>query len=236
MSKKSMNEILFDAALEKAFADAWEQEMKELEREELPAAEINPRHRRKERRAFARTQRRTSRLYEVSRKIAACLLIVLGLNFTAILVIPTVRAAVWDSVVEFFEKYMVFDFVHSDSDSVVIGDYTMEYVPDGFALLDAYEMRLYSLYKFSNLEGDWFNITYFSSEEQANLKYDKENCDVRKVMINGTEAYTINHYDGTYTLIWEINDIPFSLDSNIKYSEMKKIAEKIGNTVVTLPK
>ena len=106
--------------------------MAEIESRPSAAETLPEKYRKAERKYYNKKMKQSSGTHAVLRKIAACILICLSVGFAALMAIPTVRAAVWDSVVNFYEKYIKFDFNVAAIGEETIGDYTLRYVPDGF--------------------------------------------------------------------------------------------------------
>ena len=225
MINKSVDNAVFDAILRKAFTEAFEREVAEIEAQPSAAGALPEKYRRAERKYYNKKMKQSSGTYAVLRKIAACILICLSVGFAALMAIPTVRASVWDSVVNFYEKYIKFDFNVTSVEEETIGDYTLGYVPDGFVRTDAYETDAKNKYRYEN-EEKFFCIIYYAKNREIN--YDDENGKIHIVHVNGEDGYMVEYLDGTYALIWNHNDVVFSVDGNIDSKEIIKIAENIS--------
>lgn len=227
MINKSVDNAVLDTVLEKAFADAFVREMKELESMELEPKEIPEKYRRQERRYYRRKMRSGSQIWNVFGKIAACLLICLGLGISLVVASPSIRASVWDSVVEFYEKYVSMDFTYERGKSVQIGDYQLNYIPRGFLLGYAQDSRIGGKYRFVNVDGDFFIVSYYDMEK-SKINYNNEGRDFIKTEVSGYDAYAIDYENGLVSLIWQTSENIFTIEGNITYAEMKKIAENLS--------
>ena len=69
------------------------------------------------------------------RKIASIILLILGISFTAMLFSEDVRAACRNVIVNIYEKYIQFDYVSSNSETVE--DLECTYLPDGYYLFES---------------------------------------------------------------------------------------------------
>ena len=226
MINKSVDNAVFDAVLQKAFTEAFAREVAEIEAQPSASEALLEKYRRAERKYYNKRMKQSSGTHVVLRKIAACILICMSVGFAALMAIPTVRASVWDSVVNFYEKYIKFDFNVTAGGEETIGDYTLGYVPDGFVRTDAVETSLKHKYKYEN--GQYtFNIVYQHSKENT-IAYDDENGVMRSIQINGIDGYMIKYPNEKYTLVWEYNHIVFTVDGNIDSKEIIKIAENIS--------
>lgn len=225
MINKSVDNAVFDAILRKAFTEAFEREVTEIEAQPSAAESLPEKYRKAERKYYNKKMKQSSDTYAVLRKIAACILICLSVGFAALMAIPTVRASVWDSVVNFYEKYIKFDFNVTSVGEETIGEYTLGYVPDGFVRTSEMETALKNIYIYEN--GDHiFNVRYYYPEGNT-IAYDDEGGKIHIIEINGVDGYMVEYPDGTYALVWQHKNIIFTVDGDISVNEMKKIAEKI---------
>ena len=224
MINKSVDNAVFDAILRKAFTEAFAREVAEIEAQPSASETLPEKYRRAERKYYNKKMKQSSGTYAMLRKIAACILICLSVGFAALMAIPTVRASVWDSVVNFYEKYIKFDFNVTSSEKEYIGDYTLGYVPAGFVQTSAVETDAKNKYRYESA-GNYFCISYYITEYKG-LNYDDECGTVHSVKINDTEGYVVEYFDGTYTLVWQDNDTIFTVDGNILLKILMRIAEK----------
>ena len=225
MINKSVDNAVFDAILRKAFTEAFEREVAEIEAQPSAAGALPEKYRRAERKYYNKKMKQSSGTYAVLRKIAACILICLSVGFAALMAIPTVRASVWDSVVDFYEKYIKFDFNVAAIGEETIGDYTLRYVPDGFVRTAAMETALKNVYKYEN--GNYiFSVKYYYPEGNT-IAYDDEGGEMHIIDIDGEDGYLIEYDGGWQSFTWQKNDAIFTVDGNLSANEMIKIAKNI---------
>ena len=226
MINKSVDNAVFDAILRKAFTEAFEREVTEIEAQPSAAEALPEKYRRAERKYYNKKMKQSSGTYAVLRKIAACILICLSVGFATLMAIPTVRASVWDSVVNFYEKYIKFDFNVTSGGEETIGEYTLGYVPDGFVRTDAMETSMRNVYTYEN-GLNVFYVRYYYPEGYT-ITYDDEKGVMRSIKINGRNGYMIKYPNETYALVWEYNHIVFIVEGDISSKEIIKIAENIS--------
>ena len=225
MINKSVDNAVFDAILRKAFTEAFEREVAEIEAQPSAAEALPEKYRRAERKYYNKKMKQSSGTYAVLRKIAACILICLSVGFAALMAIPTVRASVWDSVVNFYEKYIKFDFNVTSVGEETIGEYTLGYVPDGCVRTDEVEESTRNKYRYEDQER-YFCISYYYTEYKE-INYDDENGEIHIIDIDGKDGYMVDYLDGTHAIVWRHNNAVFTVDGDISVSEMIIIAEKI---------
>ena len=225
MINKSVDNAVFDAILRKAFTEAFEREVAEIEAQPSAAGALPEKYRRAERKYYNKKMRQSSGTYAVLRKIAACILICLSVGLAALMAIPTVRASVWDSVVNFYEKYIKFDFNVTSVGEETIGDYTLGYVPDGFVRTAEVETSFKNKYRYENGEC-YFTVSCYASEDISVL-YDDENGKVELIRVREKDGYCIVYLDGSASIVWQVNHTVFSCVGNVTKAELMKIAENI---------
>ena len=225
MINKSVDNAVFDAILRKAFTEAFEREVTEIEAQPSAAEALPEKYRRAERKYYNKKMKQSSGTYAVLRKIAACILICLSVGFATLMAIPTVRASVWDSVVNFYEKYIKFDFNVTSVGEETIGEYTVGYVPDGFVRTSEMETALKSVYMYENGQQQ-FSIRYRYAKDNT-IAYDDEAGRIHVIEFNGIDGYMVEYPDGAYALVWQHKNTVFTVDGDISVNEMKKMAEKI---------
>ena len=226
MINKSVDNAVFDAILRKAFTEAFAREVAEIEAQPSASEALPEKYRRAERKYYNTRMKQSSGTHVVLRKIAACILICMSVGFVALMAIPTVRASVWDSVVNFYEKYIKFDFNVTSVGEETIGEYTLGYVPDGFVRTSAVENSAKNKYRYENGE-HYFAVGYYVSEESS-ISYDDENGRVELIRIRDRDVYCIVYSDGSTSIVWKVDKTVFSLGGNVTTAELIKIAENIS--------
>ena len=225
MINKSVDNAVFDAILRKAFTEAFEREVAEIEAQSSAAEALPEKYRRAGRKYYNKRMKQSSGTHVVLRKIAACILICMSVGFATLMAIPTVRASVWDSVVNFYEKYIKFDFSITSGGEETIGDYTLGYVPDGFVRTDAMEEDpTRNIYRYENTK-NYFCVSYYTKNRAIN--YDDENGTIHIVNINGEDGYLVEYIEGRHSVTWKNNETVFTVDGDLSVDEIIKIAEKI---------
>jgi len=224
MSKKYVNEAVFDTMLAKAFMEEFEQEMDELEKEPLERKELPGKYRKLERKYYNKLYGNKTKKHPYLCRIAACVLICMSIGFACLMATPNVRATVWESMVTFYEKYLKIDFGADKGEQ--IGDFYAGYIPDGFVRTEEFETEFQNMYQYEN-EAQMFLIMYYK-ESNNNIDYDQERGTLMPVRINGQEAYCIEYNNETIAIVWELDNCSFVIEGNISLKEMLDIAEKIS--------
>ena len=237
MINKSVDEAVFDTVLAKAFADAAMEDIKseKLNETDSPVT-LSARHLKMQRRAYKKYEAQradSASRYTALRRIAACILIVGTIGFISVFTIPTVRAAVVDAVIDFFDKYMCIDFGDGDPTSnsaVQIGDFTASYIPEGFELTDSDEKKTSPKYKFENPQTKEYFQIKIAVLNGRELQYDYENAKYNKISVNGYPAFIIKleNDDKNISLVFSNEANTITVYGNILEEEIICIASGIN--------
>lgn len=224
MINRKVDDAVFDAILKQAFCDAFAQEIEQIEAADDQPAKPSEVQRKQERRYYRKFQRKPVKVATILRGTAACLVALMGLSFCLMLTSAPVRAAMVDTVVSFFEKYLTVDM--GKEDVLVVDGYTFAYVPYGYEIRDETKSALATRYTFSN-GSEYFKVCIYIDGQQL-LKYDNEQANTVAVKINGVDAYFTQSDDKPNSLIWTKNNQTIAIEGNLSLSVMKKIAENFS--------
>ena len=146
---------------------------------------------------------------------------------------PTVRAAVKNVFMQWFEKYTLFTFVQTEpgkDDFQNVEDVKIGYIPEGYELgfEDKMPMAFTYIYYSRDNDPDKDIMINIFKNETTDLFTDNERSEYTKMNINGHESWLI--YDEANvggTIIIVGNKISVTVDANVEKDELIKIAESI---------
>ncbi len=232
---EELNEGIFDAALKKAFCDYTDNLLDsfpdcETLSEKYPLSK-------KEERFFERIMKEKKygkplALVYLSRA-AVIFLCFVTLAAAVMLSSPTVRAAVKNVFMQWFEKYTLFTFVQTEpgkDDFQNVEDVKIGYIPEGYELgfEDKMPMAFTYIYYSRDNDPDKDIMINIFKNETTDLFTDNERSEYTKMNINGHESWLI--YDEANvggTIIIVGNKISVTVDANVEKDELIKIAESI---------
>ena len=223
---KKLDEAVFDTILTNAFTDAFARELDNLNINNKYEYYPTKKHKKAAGRAFNNKLSNRFNIIVYARRVAAVVLIIFSLGFGMMMVTPSVRASVYDTVIEFYDKYISLNFLQK-SQNITLSEYALGYMPDGFELTDKFETNLQNQYTFKK---DNITIIFsYSNSSAYNIQYDNENTKVESFLINNQTAYILLPLDGSdiNSIIWGDEKITFKLNGNINKEELLKIAEKV---------
>lgn len=224
--KNKYDEAVSEAFLKSAFEEAAAQELAELDEMDIEIEPPTDKQRREIERELRKLERKGSAWGWVKRT-AAIIAIVVSLSFGLLMTQQDVRASVFDAIVSFFEKYVVFAFADSEPRAdYVIGDYKITYVPEGYYLENQHNNPAKTELSFSNGENDIYVYFY-------QTPFNETSADSKRVVVNAVEMGDMKgcfmEYDGfDYNeLVWGDDSYTFKIKSPISKEEIIKIAKNI---------
>lgn len=219
---------LLDAVLKSAFTDAFQQEMAELEADAEQYKDRRPTEEqmKAERRAYKKALRKPVRVWSVARRIAASFLIVLGLGGAVLFFVPEVKAAIVDTIVEFWDTHVSFHFSKSNVE-IQLGEHTLYYLPKGYELTDKLEMSSISKYTFTN--GNKKIMLHCMSESVSTPRIDDEQHTIQSIEILDYNAYALipNDTSRAIMIIWGNSTKSFMLKGYLSIDELTRMAKSI---------
>lgn len=163
-------------------------------------------------------------------KRVAISLLIFFLSFSAILVVNIeAREKVFDWIIEMFPEFSIFIPKDLDEDSglVELTSFKINYIPDGFELMNINEGHKMIIYNYISENNQEFYIKILASSGEDKSYYDTEGSKIDEVNVKGIQAYTWETDKMTY-LIWYIDGIEYHIVGNLNRDDILKVAENIS--------
>ncbi len=225
MPTKQINDELFEVILKNAFSESFNRELERYESSATTLSDAVPskEHKKCAQKAYRKKMHKPFDCVAALQKITASILIVFSIWNALMLCSPTVQAAVKDTIVEFFDKYISFDFSKND-DFIVIGTHKVGYIPSGYQLTETKTTQRYEKYIFSNGIDD-INLRIMSSGI-SEVGVDSENRKMQPIKVKDYVAYALLHNDSDEptVVIWGDENCSFLLTAKLNLTELNKIA------------
>lgn len=229
----SHNDDIFDAILTTAFHMYWDKELASMPSDE-ELAEMYPvpqKQVRQMQRYAKRLEYNTPIAIVYLRRFAVVCLVILSLTFAVFATSPTVREAIKDTVVTWYEKYVKFDFAKSDNTESEITDIyelNIGYIPDGFEIVSSTEESDIREYLYVANNGDYILLSICTSHTTG-YAADIELQDYEIFSYNNREVYLLySDVERSGTLICGNSFFNIRITAIIEKSEIIKIFEYIG--------
>lgn len=230
---KKIDNTVFEALFRQATIDEYNEEIDLIPPKEelIKTITFSPEFGLKMKKLFAREKRRDylKKALTYSKRVAAVFVITTTLIFGILLFSPEVRAAVKNTVVEWYDKFTSFIFQGEASDTNKKMEWQPEYLPTGY-----YENFVEKLGKSTNIEyadpqGNIVYLSYRPEENDTNISVDNESHEIESRIINGQEAYIVKATSEEFEngVIWSMEGYTLSLWSKLSVDELIKIAQSI---------
>jgi hypothetical protein len=219
--------VAFEAMLKEAVKANFQAKMmampseEELMREHPPSVE----HIRKMNALFAWERRRNTmrKLLTFAKAAAIVLCAAITLFFAALMFNTQVRAAVLDTIVQFFEGFTRIEFIEPHEPANEARDFTLKYLPQGYTLTGTEEYGNNCMTMYSDTDG---NMLILNVVLPDTLMIDNDYLTHYTVIHDGI-TYHINQtqdMEHTSGIVWVRDDFVFSLNGPISIDELLKTA------------
>lgn len=156
---------------------------------------------------------------------ASILGIFLGINTQA-------RERVYSWIIEDFGFYSSFTAEKPSIDEEILSldDLKINYIPEGFHLVEVQEGRINLIYQFINMQNkEKFFIVHFRllTENPTESFYDTEDTKIENIIISGRDGYFWQKKELT-SILWQQNSIECNVYGNMNQDEIIKIGKNIS--------
>lgn len=160
---------------------------------------------------------------------AAVILLAAGLLFTGVAMsFPTVRAAVWETLVSWYEDYIAVWFDDEEDTPDSIEEEILPTLPAGWKIEKVMSIQFANIYKIISTHGE--KVEYHQMvKEYGEIWLDNEECSVEIILLNDQyNAYLCTYSDGSIQVAWG-NHYGFLLRSDdVSVEVLIELAENIN--------
>jgi len=225
MDKKHISESIFDALLGQAVVDNFYEDynalpsLTELSKEYT----FSEKHEKRMKELFAIENRRDrfNKVVRIIRRIAAVFLIIVTL-FTGLLMLnPSVRASVTETIISWQREFVKFFPSYTEAEG---SNAVPTYIPDGFHEIHSEVINDTTLILYTNENGE--EIFFLVDSATGSLYVDNEDAAYEVLDIEGITYHILSSLksDGENTIIWEHNGWRYVLRSSLYYEALLKMA------------
>lgn len=221
----------FEEMLRLAVNECFEKEMAAIPpQEELEQMyPYSKKDKRRMKKMFVRDQRTGAFriILKYSYRVATVFAITLTMLFGALLTDENVRAAVKETVVEWFNTFTRFKFEGKNNANLVSG-WHLEYLPDGFTESKSFNLGFGKTIIYTNAQSENLVFTYVPSSDTS-IAVNSERADYETFYIEETEYYLFipQSKELPAIMIWEQGSFAFSLEASLNGDELKAIAVSV---------
>ena len=234
MIKKTVDDAVLDAVLAKAFEEAAERDLAEMETDPEAARRYPEAYKKIERKQYNQANRRAASSHSRSsfmlgmKRVASFVLIIGFVGCCLMLSAPKIRAEFAGLVTKFFEKCFSIT-LPTNVTTYETENFVFGYIPDSFIETDINEKSFKSTYSFiSSGTNSCFSISIHKGINVIS-QFDFEHTEVNEIDINGFVGYMINaDSEDQKLIVWTDNINLYSIAGNVSEVELIKIAENIS--------
>lgn len=221
---------VFDALFGQAVFDNFYDELDSLQSDKELSEKytFSRAHEMKMKKLFAKEARRET-LHEAatwSRRIAAAFIIVVTLLFATLMSVPQVRAVVFQTLTEWYEKFVRFSSSAPESEKTSLEP---EYIPEGFVEIAREEMSMMVTIMYMDFNEDMV-ITFHSAMATHTVSVDNEEKDYTILEMLGIEYHLFTSQDGIgdNSIVWDVNGQRYSITSSLSVELLIKMATSVN--------
>lgn len=165
------------------------------------------------------------------KRTAAVFVIATTIIFAILLFNPEVRAAVKNTVVEWYDKFTSFIIQGETSHIDEKKEWRPEYLTTGYRENTIEKFGKRTNIEYVNDTGDVIRLSYRPEGNDTNISVDNENHRIEGGAINEHEAYIVKATNDDFEsgVIWSIDGYTFNVWSKLPIDELIKIAQSISN-------
>jgi anti-sigma factor RsiW len=226
-NERLFRDPIMEALLRQVVRDNLNRELDAIE-QDAATEEIafSPRHQRRMRSLFSRERRKVKYAPELSwaRRIAAVFVIAFALGSGVMLTAPTVRAAVGETVVQWFDKFVKF---MGGGQSGWDRDSEPRAMPPEFS--ETFRIQENDLIFIQYAAPSGQSLEFTGIPASGSIAADNEEVEYEQVVVNEIVYHTFSALgsDNTNSVIWDMDGYRFSLNSALSTDELLNIAKNV---------
>lgn len=174
---------------------------------------------------------REAKILLYMKRITVAVMVVVTVTFAGAMCIQPVRAAFWDAVITWCERYLIVQLAEDEAKEY---PQTIEkrmlpaYLPEGWVIEVFIEDETRGLYELIGPEGEYIGYDQKVFSPDSPTWYDNTDCSVSEITIkDDISACLLTYGDGRFTLSW-VDEYEFHLQADpMPLEELLRIAESI---------
>lgn len=179
------------------------EEFEEFRSGDVTGVTVHPRIRRKVKAAIRRMHRQTSMGWQIAKRTVVACLVIVTILFGSAMCIQPVRAAFWNAIVTWYERYIDITFVAEENFPKTILERKIPEIPYGWTISVISESEYSGFYKIEGLAGEY--VTFHQSVSTGTpTGFDNTDCDIGEILLHDeTKAVFITyHQDEAFAITW----------------------------------
>jgi len=225
MNSSKASDAVFDALFKQAVIDNFYEELDSLPPDAVLADQFpfSQAHEIRMRKVFTREAIviKIGVILKWSRRVAVFIALTVAILFSALMLVPQVRAAVVMTITEWYEKFVMFTSSAPESEK---SNLEPQYIPEGFSEVIREEQEMLTLIFYMNDEGTI--IAFQSSRSADSTSVDNEMVEYSVSVVDDVEFHYFVPSSGSEesTIVWEKHNQRYTITSTISIEELTSIA------------
>lgn len=234
MDVKQIDDHIFEALFRQAVIDEYTEEIDSIpsKSELMKKISFSMEFELRMKKLLVREQRKESleKFIRFGKRAAAVFVVLTSILFCTMLLNYEVRAAVKNTIVEWYDKFTSFIFQAETSDADKQKEWRPKYLPPGYNEISIEMLGKVTNIEYFNNEGDVIHFSY-KPQGNVNISIDNENHTIEINTVNGYEAYTAESEEDGFEngIIWSMDEYTFSIWSKLPLENIIEIAESVSD-------
>lgn len=174
---------------------------------------------------------REAKILLYMKRITVAVMVVVTVTFAGAMCIQPVRAAFWDAIITWCEKYLIVQLAEDEAEEYpqkIEKRMLPAYLPEGWVIQVFEEDETGGMYDLIGPEGEYIGYDQKVFSPDSPTLYDNTDCSVSEITIrDDISACLLTYGDGRFTLTW-VDEYKFQLVADpMQLEELLRIAESI---------
>lgn len=227
MNKLYMSDHFFEALFRQAVTDNFNRELAKIPSEEELSETItfSPRHVKRMKKLFVNDNRKEQIKSSLIllKKIVAIIIITTSILFGLLMTVPSVRAAVSETLILWFDKFTKFISRPAGSESKIMEP---SYIPEGYVESKRVEVDNFLSIVYTNNSGD---LLYFTAIGDS-ISLDNENREYIEMTIENINYHIFDGSDSEKEsdITWEYGGFRYLINAQFSKEQLIKIALSVN--------
>ena len=166
---------------------------------------------------------------QMAKRVAVFILVCI-LSISAVLVVSVeAREKMLGWIIQVYPRFSIFTLqnTNDDNDLVKLSDLKINYVPQGFELVDTHEGRTMLIYNYISEKNEELTIKFLDPSGEGKSYYDTESAKVKEIKFKDAKAYTWET-DALTCFIWYQDGVECHISGNLNQDKIIKVADGIS--------
>lgn len=170
-----------------------------------------------------------SMLMLITKRVAVFIMVCILSISAALMVSVEAREKMLGWIIQVYPEFSIFtqQNINDDNDLVKLTDLRINYIPEGFELMDIHQGRKMLIYDYLSADNKVLTIKFSDPSGEGKSYYDTEGAEIDEIMFKDSGAY-MWETDVMAYLIWHQDGIECHISGNLNKEEIIRVADNIS--------